>query len=496
MSKGIHVVGNTSIFPANINLRIIDNEVLMNNMLMGANFSFPNYGIYTGLWNKARITQNQITGTYTNAMTYFNLNKLRGIELHFAPSAFVNCNFISTAAMAIMGTQKNPLSIVTNNHLYKSHKGIAVANDGEIGQQGTPGFPSDNHFFGPFITADLYSWESPFAQIPSLMFGRSIAQFEPQLSFAVPVMTGGTPCLDPPFLCYNSISADNTLLIQDCGWVPTGGGNSSLEASEDTVGMPNLLWMQVVAEDTLRYPASSYNARWLDRLSVFRTLQQYPNYLDSALVLEEFFGDMEQGDQAKLIEITSLMAIDSLDSALHYVYGWHPTEDIAQYYQYVLKVILQQNTAIPEFDKATLGSLREIAELCPAETGEAGVWARTLLSWVDLEDELNLHACEDIPNPRLTEEDTLNGEGGHPSGILIYPNPADTEVHVVLGETSDFDTDIYIHDLLGVLRASGEIVANDWEETIVTSSLPSGVYVISIWQDGLPVKATQLLILH
>ena len=73
---------------------------------------------------------------------------------------------------------------------------------------------------------------------------------------------------------------------------------------------------------------------------------------------------------------------------------------------------------------------------------------------------------------------------------------ADTEVHIVLGETSDFDTDIYIHDLLGVLRASGEIAADDWEDTIATSSLPSGVYVISIWQDGLPVKATQLLILH
>ena len=100
-------------------------------------------------------------------------------------------------------------------------------------------------------------------------------------------------------------------------------------------------------------------------------------------------------------------------------------------------------------------------------------------------------------NPEYNEEDTIvPGHNNYTPEISIFPNPADAQVTVELADPAEADLDIKVHDLLGVLKLSDGISESDWEATLNTSTLPNGIYIISIWEGETRLKAAQLLILH
>jgi hypothetical protein len=80
--------------------------------------------------------------------------------------------------------------------------------------------------------------------------------------------------------------------------------------------------------------------------------------------------------------------------------------------------------------------------------------------------------------------------------IILYPNPANTNITVQLPETVEEDSYILIHDMMGILRLSAGIPAFDISEEINIESLPQGVYIVNIVRNGVLQKSISLLVLR
>ena len=93
----------------------------------------------------------------------------------------------------------------------------------------------------------------------------------------------------------------------------------------------------------------------------------------------------------------------------------------------------------------------------------------------------------------LTEIQPLLIQSGE---IILYPNPANTNITVQLPETVEDDSDILIHDMMGILKLSTVIPAFEISEDINIESLPQGVYIVSIIRNGILQKSISLLVIR
>ncbi len=505
MFAGISVVGNNA--PSGNNLRILNNEVLMNYHMLGVSNTFLNYGIRVASWRNPRINYNQVSGTYGNFVKFYSKNILRGIEINNCSKANVICNNIMNAGLAFIGNQQNPLSVIKNNHFRTYQKGLTVAANGIIGIQGAAGSPSDNLFFDQVVnmTGDLYAWNSGFNTQPfNLLFGRPGAPFEPNSNAALPNtngVQGACPGSLFNYLCFNATPADSNALLLDCGWVIPGWNNTPASISEfdgpDTAGVINLNWMKAIAADTISYPASLMNSRWMDRLSVYRILKVNLNYLDSAEELSNFYFEYRGSTAQVLDSVLTLLAEEDIESANELFYSWEAGEAPEGEYKRMIEYQLQleRGDDITGIKGKELDDLMELAQKCPEESGESVIWARSILSLIM--DSTWMSECEMLPELELTEDDSIDHPGSMSyGGIRVYPNPANEFVIVEFPEVAEDDYQIKIVDLMGILRAEGEILETEWETEINTASLSSGLYILTIWKGSEFVESRQLLIIH
>lgn len=76
--------------------------------------------------------------------------------------------------------------------------------------------------------------------------------------------------------------------------------------------------------------------------------------------------------------------------------------------------------------------------------------------------------------------------------ILIYPNPAKTNINITLSNKNVESTFLYIYDILGKLRKTQHLVTNN--STIDISNLNSGTYIIKISDNNQLLKMDRLII--
>jgi hypothetical protein len=154
-----------------------------------------------------------------------------------------------------------------------------------------------------------------------------------------------------------------------------------------------------------------------------------------------------------------------------------------------------QTLSYPTDNFSGFRGLPQIAQKCPEESGEAVIWARSILSLIM--DSTWMSECEMLPELELTEDDSIDHPGSMSyGGIRVYPNPANEYVIIELPEEADTEHQIKIVDLMGIVKGEGEILESEWETEINTASLPTGLYILTIWKGYEFVESRQLLILH
>ena len=138
-------------------------------------------------------------------------------------------------------------------------------------------------------------------------------------------------------------------------------------------------------------------------------------------------------------------------------------------------------------------TLESIAYQCPLTGGTAVFRARGLLSLVDDydfgDDVVN---CQEVGN-RSADGSSVNTKDA--DGLLIYPNPASTEITVVLPNGSNGD-----YSRLQLLDVSGMVVreVQTPEQTSLrmdVSELPRGIYLCKVHRRNVPPLIAKFVLL-
>ncbi len=470
-------------------------SILQNLIYMGFNpgqfgIGRDNWGIGNRAWPGARIHQNEIHGQYISKRLWKLHNKTRGIEIGISPMNEVTCNSINVCAFSFVSQQTCNSSRIRNNNFTTAHRGLTLMNQGLISQQGQLGDPTDNKFSGPFTLSDLFSKNTNFAFPISTFFGRNSGLYLPAVSLDEP----STPlpmCNNFFKICYDAFTVNQPPV--DC--LPNFSNGTPNAAEEEPSGTsPDFNWMHAVAADTFAYEWYATSTSWLNKLMLYRQLEFWVSERQADSVLEDYYQTARHTDAGKVNEIEANFRTEDFEVAQDLLDVWMPQDTVALGYKSFYEFMARQNGEIPEAlseEDSTL--LWTLASQCPADGGEVVHWAR---QWVSIYlDTLIQNECENLENPPYTEQDSIDDleQSGE---IILYPNPANTNITVQLPEAVEEDSDILIHDMMGILKLSAGISAFEISEDINIESLPQGVYIVSIIRNGILQKSISLLVIR
>ena len=155
---------------------------------------------------------------------------------------------------------------------------------------------------------------------------------------------------------------------------------------------------------------------------------------------------------------------------------------------------------LPYRDTTQIISLEGIAQQCPEERGLAVYIARALLEHTG-----NFHYRDpvlhqligqrnaDVPKPKVRAFQTAER-------VRIYPNPAGELIQIVLPRqwTAEQDALLTLRNLNGHTLQNLVIPQGQHQLEVITGSLPSGVYLITIASrnENRNLGVTRLVILH
>jgi hypothetical protein len=470
-------------------------NILLNQIYMGHNpdnfgIGRANWGIGNRAWPGAYIHKNEINGLYISNKLWKMNNKTRGIEIGISPMNEVTCNSINVCAFSFVSQQNCNSARIRNNNFATAHRGLTLMNQGLISPQGQLGDPTDNLFTGPFTLSDLFSKQTLNPLIFSRIFGRNSGLYFPTVSLSEPV--SNLPiCVSPRKVCYEAFSVSQPPV--DC--LPVFINAVTVSEPEEPIGIsPDYAWMHTVAADTLAFEWYATSTSWLNKLILYRQLEFWVSERQADSVLEDYYQNARHTDAGKVHEIEAKLRSEAYEDAQNLLEIWSPKDSIALVYKSFYEFMTRQHGDIPETlteDDSTL--LLTLAAQCPAEGGEVVLWAR---KWVSFYlDTLIQNECEFLENPPYTEQDSID-DLELSGDIILYPNPASTTITVQLPEAVEDDSDILIHDMMGILKLSAGITAFDLSEEINIESLPQGVYIVSIVRNGVLQKSISLLVLR
>jgi hypothetical protein len=470
-------------------------SILQNLIYMGFNpgqfgIGRDNWGIGNSAWPGARIHQNEIHGQYISNRLWKLHNKTRGIEIGISPMNEVTCNSINVCAFSFVSQQNCNSSRIRNNNFTTAHRGLTLMNNGLISQQGQPGDPTDNKFSGPFTLSDLFSKNTNIASLNSRMFGRNAGLYLPAVSVSDPI--SNLPiCFSPRKVCYVAFSVSQPAV--DC--LPNFSNGIPNSAELEPAGTsPDFNWMHAVAADTLAYEWFATSTTWLNKLMLYRQLEFWVSERQADSVLENYYQNVRHTDAGKVNEIEANFRTEDFEVAQDLLDVWMPQDTIALGYKSFYEFMTRQNGEIPETlseEDSTL--LWTLASQCPAKGGEVVLWAR---KWVSFYlDTLMQNECEFLENPPYTEQDSID-DLELSGDIVLYPNPASTSITIQLPEAVEDDSEIMIHDMMGILKLSSAITAYELSKVVNVESLAQGLFVVSVTRNGILQKSINLLILR
>ena len=130
------------------------------------------------------------------------------------------------------------------------------------------------------------------------------------------------------------------------------------------------------------------------------------------------------------------------------------------------------------FDANQLASLQLISTQCPDVLGNIVYQARSMYTYVADVDMLSKAGCANANNMEI-QSTNIENISEMDSKIVLYPNPAQTEINLYLVGFENIETKISIINMLGekVLQ-----IHNNIQNTmqINVNHLPAGVYVCQI----------------
>jgi hypothetical protein len=272
-----------------------------------------------------------------------------------------------------------------------------------------------------------------------------------------------------------------------------------IEQSKEELYAPNAT-TEIVSEMARNLRYISVDIRKIDSLVFADTLEELPAHWYVLMEEAKLLSDSITALSAIADSLRRIHAVTLLADNASVTPGSLPEENLHTINTLYLESIASGSFAFSQGRQDTIAS---IAAQCPEEGGMAVFLARALQALV-APDILHIdtipcvtqvQALSGKPSDAVLEESRVKVQETTEGGLSakLFPNPAGS--HFLLAYDAAQPTQMSIFDMFGKLRFSTPLApGSGMAQTVDTSALESGVYLVSLWQVSGETASIRLLI--
>jgi hypothetical protein len=278
-------------------------------------------------------------------------------------------------------------------------------------------------------------------------------------------MISGGSMWPSPMISSAGGSGATAITYAGCG-TPSGYKMAQPLVSEDFVK---------VIQNGLTYPVYQEAAEWMNKNALYQMIKSDESLALSA-ELNGFAKEIEGTNIAKLNEVNAILAgTSTARSASEVLAEIQPSNKIEEHLKdvYLITNALQEQQALTP---AAIAKLKEIAALCPYESGPAVYNARVILSLADATTYHN--SCEEVSTGKQAPALSLPASD---KDLLILPNPNNGSF--TLNFRGQQIQDVTVFDCTGkTVYFRKDVQASQLNVNI--SELPQGLYIVKLTSAG------------
>jgi len=442
-------------------------RILCNQISLAANPGsdplFRLRGICTVNCATADISSNPITGA-TGSNTDPNVE---GLHVETGAGTIMGCNSAATIGRAIIfGGTCNPGTIIFKNAMSAYYDGFYL-NAGVVGTQGAATNPNDNTWMATGTrNSDTYASNCLGGSSPFF-----VRNNPPPPSIYIPTINGYTPFYSQ--VTINQTPGSSNKTCTSCSLIVPANMIQGEQAA-DTASSE----LMDIAQGTSLTTLSDEN-KWLTKYFAYKDVLL--NNIPTTGILSSFMQANQSSDIGLLTQVNSLIESGNYAQALITVGGIATTSAMAVnlksfYTLYAGNLAAGRKYTLSLSQNATLVNM---AQQCPYTYGPAVYHARAYLQACG-DYTVYQNSCEVLPSA------TPNAKLANPNNtqqevpISVYPNPANDNVTVVLGNVDNGKCNFELFDDIGNKIFSKEIAANQNSVIIPLDNVAKGVYICKI----------------
>lgn len=423
----------------------------------------PFYGIVANnCWEGSNggnfIRSNNVTGYYTPVLgsdPIYDGNQ-KGIAVALSGQFMVRCNVTTNTVRGIEFAGGNPSTSVRNNTMTNHRYGFVLDQSGEIGEQGTATVYPDNVWGGTWLS-DHYKTGvlGGSTAVFSKMHVRHVAAYNPEGSgySSTPVSTATR----------YSVAA-GTLEVHVNSAIPF------LPCIQVIPWPHHLKMMEDITQDVTVY--NNPNMSYINKNNIFRTISEDSVIRDSSVVLDNFYNASLSTNLNSFYQVEEKISQGLLFDASLANGVILTTNGVDRNYQEFYQCHLAYLQGL--FKPADNAILLAVAQRCPFEFGNAVYQARALYNIINETFISFTDACEtEVPLRKSLDE-----QKG--SEILIYPNPAKSEVNISTTLKDDSKLKILVTDLNGKVVYQNDALEVTSFVSKFTLDVNNGVYLVHV----------------
>jgi hypothetical protein len=440
-------------------------------------FGNMQYGIYHVNTNASVVNTNTITGyNTTNTLVtgvYFSANS----------NSALRCNITNTLYQGFQHAGANLGTFWRDNTMQTNARGMSLTNGGIIGPQGNISTPNDNKWTGSWTGTNYNTYTDQF----STAYTTSLAITNPSNSVIWRRTTSNYDPLNNFGLInsqsYNAIgalqAAANTATVFNCatgaGDPPPGGGG----------GNPSMIRLyEGVAGDNMDYVGAEEETAEINKIQLYRIIDNFPNLKDSSEILNNFYSNESQANIGALYEVDKDLAQGSFGTAASKLNALSAQTNIEANYKSYYNIYSAYHSVGNLVPNDSI-DLYMLAHKCPFVDGAVVYKARALFDMIYqtakiYNDEGCLATGISYGRKGNTNNSTIKNKQNRlfVAGLSIYPNPANDEIFIK-GYKESEEVIVSITDVSGKLLLETNLVTSSNKSSLKLNLL-NGIYFVTL----------------
>jgi len=385
----------------------------------------------------------------------------RGIQIEQCANALIHDNTSERLGLSVKGAGSllgTQFKCNTSDGSYNGFYFDAAYGTSQtaISKQGDSTHPWDNKWY-PY-SGSYYGIDGPTYNAPlKKWFYRNSGQY--------------IPTINPSLAQYISITlAVNPVAVncQSCTYGYMMAGSSMFSTTQSIVQSGSTVdnnEMDGIINESNNYNEMDESFKYFEKQYAYHKLDENTESLNAQT--GQYYYDLKNGNIGKFDEIYRKIEAGDINNASLLNNQIAPVNNIEQYRKWVNAVYFDYIVIQKEIPQNIIDDLETLASSSPFVNGDAVYTARAILGYTEI-----------LPENNKSLE-KQNEENTHAGTIVVYPNPANDEVFVLLdGYENGQKIEVELYNILGTLIINKQVISSNEAISICTAKIPAGSYIL------------------